>query len=136
MPELGRFLEYLVDRGYLDATQAREVEGAADATRERLGQLMLRRGLLTGRQVLELLESQASDPEAPRLGQLALNAGYIDADTLDELLALQLASRRHVAELLAEARVFDPVTLLEIMASYIRWVDQPELDEGSPVLAA
>lgn len=133
--ELGRFTQYLVDQGYLDGEAARRVEARADENCERIGQLMLRRRYVTMRQMLELLRQQGEQLETP-IGELAVRAGYLDRAQLDELLRLQLASRRHVAELVVEEGVLDPVAALEVMATYIKWLDATDVDAGDPALAS
>jgi len=125
----------LVDQGYLRADAALNVERRADATRERLGQIMLRHRIVNMRQMLDLLRQQSEETDLP-IGELAVAAGYLDRGQLDELLRLQLASRRHVAELIVEEGLLDAVALLEVMATYIKWLDGTDSAPGDLSLAA
>lgn len=133
MSELGKYIRYLVEQGYLDVEAARRVEARADHDCERLGQLMLRRRYVTTRQMLDLVRQRYTEVEMP-IGELAVRAGYLDRDQLDDLLRMQLAARRHIAELVITEGHLDAVSALEVMEMYVQWLDATALDDGETTI--
>jgi type IV pilus assembly protein PilB len=70
------------------------------ATKARLGALLVEAGALSAEKLRETLERQANDPRRPRLGELLVEAQLIDEVKLTQILGRQLSvpwvSLRHV----------------------------------------
>lgn len=81
MTDRSRFGRIYFDRGRI--THASIIN-----RRDRLGDLLVRDGLLTPQQIREALAEQTSDPER-RLGEILLERGWITADDFEKYLRIQ-----------------------------------------------
>ena len=113
------FVDFMVQHGCLTRDEAGALRDRARGTRQRIGQMMLREGLVNAKELFALLKMQHLEVDLP-LGELAVDAGYIDGHQLDRLLSLQAGTQRHPAELLVDEGHIDASRLLEAMAAYIR----------------
>lgn len=119
------FIRFLTSEGLLSYDDAKELTEASSKANALLGQMMLRRKLLTLRQMVTLLERQATN-QSKRLGELAVEADYIDQATLDALLEEQASDRaQHPLDTLRISGALGPDVLFEAMAAYIKLVEQP-----------
>lgn len=124
------FIRFLTAESLLTYEQAKELDEAASRARSLLGQMMLRRKHLTLRQMVELLELQANQPNK-RIGELAVEAGHVDQRTLDALLAEQSAARtQHPIDTLRRANILAPEVLVEAMSEYIKLAEEPAGSSG------
>ena len=120
------FCRFLMERGLLDAEAARTVRDRAAEERTPIGQILIMRGHLSVRQVMNVLEIQADNPEL-RFGEIALMKGYLTTIQLEEALQFQATHRRHQIAVLSqdgrlgrsalEAAVVAYVNFLELQAS-------------------
>lgn len=80
---------------YVDALSRREAE------RPRLGQIAIEEGMLSARQVLNILTKQYASPER-RFGQVAIEEGHLSPEQVETLLEQQLLRQRPVIDHLVE----------------------------------
>lgn len=131
----GDFLAFMVQHGCLTGDEAEALRDRARGTRQRIGQMMLREGLVTAKELFRLLKMQRLEVDLP-LGELAVDAGYIDGHQLDRLLSRQAGTQRHPAEVLVDEGHIDANRLLEAMAAYIRTSEDRRGSSISPSRAA
>lgn len=118
------FIRFLTSEGLLSYEEAKALTEASSKANALLGQMMLRRKHVTLRQMVNLLEQQASHPNK-RIGELAVEAGYIDQKTVDDLVSEQSASRaQHPLDTLRRQSTLSQETLFEAMVAYIKVVDE------------
>ncbi len=119
------FIRFLTSEGLLSYDEAKDLTDVSSKANALLGQMMLRRKHVSLRQMVELLERQASHPDK-RIGELAIEAGYIDRSTLDTLLAEQAsAAAQHPVDALRRRTLLTRDSLFEAMCAYIKLVEEP-----------
>jgi len=119
------FIRFLTSEGLLSYEEAKALTEASSKANALLGQMMLRRKLVTLRQMVHLLEQQANHP-TKRIGELAVEAGYVDEQTVDALVDEQSASRtQHPIDTLRRQSTLSHETLFEAMIAYIKLVEEP-----------
>ena len=119
------FIRFLTSEGLLSYDEARDLSDLSSKANALLGQMMLRRRHVSLRQMVELLELQASHPNK-RIGALAVEAGYIDQNTLDALLEEQAsAEAQHPVDALRRRELLPQDCLFEAMCAYIKLVEEP-----------
>ena len=120
------FCRFLMERGLLDAEAAKTVRHRAAEEPTPIGQILIMQGHLSVRQVMNVLEIQADNPEL-RFGEIALMKGYLTTIQLEQALRFQATHRRHQIAVLSqdgrlgrsalEAAVVAYVNFLELQAS-------------------
>lgn len=121
-----RFVQFLVQEGLLSLEEATEVTDASRNANALLGQMMLKRKLLTLKEMVALLAKQASSP-SKRLGEIAIDSGLIDRTLLEELLAEQPhAGAQHPLDALRIRGSMPCEVLNEAMAAYIKMLEDAE----------
>lgn len=119
------FLYYLVERGLLEREEVEEVIDAAAKSSQRLGRLLLRKKLVTLRQMVELLDRQACEP-GRRLGELAVEAGYCTEAQLESMLKEQKGHvGQHPLDHLILSGRLSQQALMEALVSYVKLFDEP-----------
>ena len=96
------FCLFLVRRGYVTAEQAIEVFEQQVRRREPIGRLALKGGVITVRQVVKILESQALAHPRQRFGDTGVALGFMTDDQVQELLRKQYQLIPQVEELLVD----------------------------------
>lgn len=100
--------ELLVQAGQIKAGQLEEALAEQKVSGEKLGEVLVRKGLLTDRQlnvVLEFQQNQSSEKQAAsplRLGEILISAGYISRYQLEDALYKQTLSRKKLGDILIE----------------------------------
>ena len=87
-----------------------------------LGEVLLREGYLTMRQLGGLLGMQADEPHM-RLGDLAVREGLCSVDAIEAALQLQRRSCPGPIELLLQDRRVDRDDLLDALLVYVRFLE-------------
>lgn len=119
------FIRFLTSEGLLSYDEAKELTDTSSRANALLGQMMLRRKFVTLRQMVQLLEQQASHPNK-RIGALAVEAGYLDQPTLEALLEEQASSAvQHPVDALRRRTTLAQDALFEAMCAYIKLVEEP-----------
>ncbi len=123
------FARFLHDRGLLSAEAAASVRERSHNERLQIGQVLVMNGVMSLRQVMQVLEAQAEHPQV-RFGELAVMLGHLTTVELEGALRQQREYRRHQMEIvlrdeLVPRRELDAVTvkyveLLEMSAAESR----------------
>jgi hypothetical protein len=98
----------LVKAGKITPAQMEDALVEQKRTGEKLGEVFIRRGLLTERQLNNLLAFQRYQVGAPkypsplRLGELLVSTGHITREQLDDALSKQSGSGKKIGEVLIE----------------------------------
>jgi hypothetical protein len=90
---------YLKKKGIVTAEQLVAALEAQLATMPRIGQLALEEGLISPRDIFDVLRAQRETPDV-RFGELAVEMGLIARDELMRLLMIQADRKRPLAEIL------------------------------------
>ncbi len=123
MARFSNFIRFLNAESLLSYEDAKELTEASEQANALFGQLLLRRGVLTLREMVGLLEKQARDP-AKRLGELAVAAGHLTEQQLGEFLAEQpSAGGQHPIDTLRMRGLLSPESLLEALVAYVKQTD-------------
>ncbi|MBV1859931.1 MAG: hypothetical protein KUG77_16080 [Nannocystaceae bacterium] len=116
------FCKFLVDRGLLDTGQAEAVRYRSAGERTAIGQVLVMRGVLTVRQVMNVLSLQADLPDV-RFGELALRAGYLTTVELEEALKFQAAHRRHQIAVVTQDGQLERPELEAAVVAYVHFLE-------------
>ena len=90
---------YLKNKGIISAEQLVEALEAQLTTLPPIGQLALEEGILSPREIFEVLVAQSQSP-TERFGEIAIGMGFMTRDELMRLLMIQADRKRPVSELL------------------------------------
>ncbi len=119
------FLFFLVDRGLLPREEAEAIMATAAKSSQLLGQMLLRRKLLTLAQMVKLLDQQACEP-GRRLGELAIESGYVTRAQLEEVLSDQAHTHgQHPLDQLLMSNRLSQAAVLEALIAYVKLFDEP-----------
>jgi hypothetical protein len=111
------FCDYLARERLLPTEHIEEVRRGASAPQ--IGKILLDRGALDVRQLMNIVYQQADHPEM-RFGELAVRAGYISEQELLLALREQRLLRRHPAEILLEQGAMEPAHLVRALVGYTK----------------
>src|SRR5262245_12072429 len=90
---------YLKNKGIISADQLVEALEAQLDTLPPIGQLALEEGIISPREIFEVLVAQSQSP-TERFGEIAIGMGLMTRDELMRLLMIQADRKRPVAELI------------------------------------
>lgn len=121
------FAQFLADRGCIEASQAEELRHKAEKGRVPIGQLFIRRGLCSVRQVMDLVARQAECPTV-RFGELALRCKYVTTLQLEEVLSFQKHHRSHQIEVAQFERLMPKQELFDHVVSYVRFMELQSME--------
>lgn len=110
-------LRFLVEQELISEEDAEALETGA-SKRELLGHLLLRKRVLTIRQLMRALALQADEPQM-RVGEIVVREGYATSEDVDRALEEQRTSRRTALELLFESRRLAPETLIAAISLFL-----------------
>jgi hypothetical protein len=99
---------------------AEELVAALELQQESLvpiGQLALEEGILSARDIFEILRAQSESP-SERFGELAIEMGLLTRDELTSLLMIQADRRRPIGDILVEQGVLGERQLAVELAAY------------------
>jgi hypothetical protein len=110
---------YLKKKGIISAEQLVAALEAQQKQLVRIGQLAIEEGVLTPREVFQVLRSQSESPHG-RFGEIAIGLGLMTCSQLHGLLILQMDRKRPLSEILVQQRVISPVHAAEELAAFRR----------------
>ena len=109
------FGHHLVSRGLVDISDVLEAMDVQRSKMLPIGMLARREGMLTEKNVFEILNRQ---PEIRKVfGAIAIELGFLTKKQVGKLLVLQ-SSERHVGEILADMGVLTRSVMEHELASY------------------
>jgi hypothetical protein len=110
---------YLKNKGIISADQLVAALEAQLHALVPIGQLALEEGILSARDIFDVLRAQSESPQV-RFGELAIELGMMDRDQLMRLLMIQSDRKRSVADILIwQGAITERQAALE-MAAYRR----------------
>ncbi len=117
--DLARFL---ADRQMIDESAVEAVRHRSATERTPIGQILVMRGLLTVRQVMNLLELQSETPTV-RFGELAVRVGYLTTLQLEDALRFQRTHRRHQIEIVFQEGLLSKADLDSAVVGYVQFLE-------------
>ena len=108
---------YLKNKGVITAEQLVEALEAQLKTLVPIGQLALEEGVLSARDIFNVLRAQSDSPNE-RFGDLAVEMRLMTRDDVMRLLMIQADRKRPIAEILVEQGVLTPAELKSQLAAY------------------
>jgi hypothetical protein len=90
-----------------------------------IGQLALEEGILSARNIFDILRAQSDSPNE-RFGDLAIEMGLMGRDDVMRLLMIQADRRRPVADILVGQGVLSPEQLARELTAYRQSLLQPQ----------
>lgn len=116
------FWDYLIQVGALDQELVSEYRDPTARPWRQLGEILIREGLLSIKQVSSLLGMQADEP-AMRIGDLAVREGMLSREQIDDALRIQRQSSPHPLELLAGDERIEQQSLFMGLVGYVRHLE-------------
>lgn len=116
------FCQFVIDRGLIQTEAAESVRSRAMSERTPIGRLLVMRGVLSVRQVMNLLELQADLPGV-RFGELGLRVGYVTTVELEEALKYQATHRRHQIEIVDQDGLLAEPDLAATVVAYVQFLE-------------
>jgi hypothetical protein len=110
---------YLHKKGMISAEQLVAAIELQFSTMVPLGQLALEVGVLSARDIFDVLQAQSDSP-SERFGELAIELGMMNRDDLMRLLMIQTDRKRPIAEILVEQRVLSQRDAARELTEYRR----------------
>ena len=110
---------YLKKKGVISAEQFVVALEAQLATLPRIGQLALEEGVISPRDIFNVLQAQRKSPEV-RFGELAIEMGLMTRNELMRLLMLQADRKRPFADIFVTERILSEQQVAEEMAKFRR----------------
>jgi hypothetical protein len=114
---------YLKKKGIITAEQLVDALEVQQKTLPRIGQLAMEEGILSPRQIFEVLRAQCHSPHV-RFGELAIEMELMTRDDLMRLLIIQADRKRPIEQILVAQRVLTNEQAAEQIAEYRRTVAQ------------
>jgi hypothetical protein len=110
---------YLKRKGIITADQLVAALEAQLATLPRIGQLALEEGIISPRDIFDVLLAQSESPNE-RFGELAIDLGLMTHDQLMRLLMIQADRKRPLAEVLVSQGILSEQQMGAEMAGFRR----------------
>lgn len=110
-------LQFLVEQELISESDANELV-TVGAKRELLGRILLRKRLLTVRQLMRALAIQADEPNA-KLGEIVIREGYVSSKDVVTALEEQVGSQRTALELLYDSKRIAPEALISAVTLFL-----------------
>src|SRR3954467_6786992 len=111
------FAVYLKNKGIISAEQLVAALEAQLATPPRIGQLALEEGIMSPRDIFDVLLAQRKSPDV-RFGELAIEMGLITRNELMRLLMIQADRKRPLADMLVREGILSELRVAEEMAQF------------------
>lgn len=108
---------YLKNHGIISAEQLVSALEVQLKTLVPIGQLALEEGILSARDIFNVLQAQNDSPNE-RFGDLAIEMGLMTRDDVMRLLMIQADRKRSIAEILIMERVLSPQQITSALAAY------------------
>jgi hypothetical protein len=90
-----------------------------------IGQLALEEGILSAREIFDVLQAQNDSP-SERFGDVAVEMGFMTRDDLMRLLMIQADRKRPIAEILVAQGVLTERQAASELAAFRRAVSRPQ----------
>jgi hypothetical protein len=119
---------YLHKKGVITAQQLVAALEVQHKQLVRIGQLAIEEGVLSPREVFQVLQSQADSPHE-RFGEIALGLELMTREQLQYLLMVQMDRKWPLGEVLVQQHVLSKTTADQELAAYRR---EMELRNGVP----
>lgn len=116
------FVQFLLDRELIDDEAAERVRERARTERSAIGQVLVMRGELSVRQVMNVLERQADEPGV-RFGELAVRLGYLTTVQLEAALQFQQSHRRHQVTIVRDEGLLRGPELNGAVVNYVQLLE-------------
>jgi hypothetical protein len=110
---------YLQKKGIISAEQLVAALEAQLDTMVPIGQLALEEGVLSARDIFDVLQAQSESPNE-RFGDLAIELGMMKRDELMRLLMIQADRTRPIADILVEQRALTQSDATRELTDYRR----------------
>jgi hypothetical protein len=117
---------YLKRKGRITASQLVDAIEAQHAKLVPIGQLALEEGILSARNIFDVLQEQGKHPHI-RFGELAIEMGLMTRDDLMRLLMIQADRKRPIADLLVMHGVLTREQVASELADYRRAQGRPQV---------
>ncbi|MCI0332407.1 MAG: hypothetical protein L0228_04195 [Planctomycetes bacterium] len=121
---------YLKKRGVVSAEQLVSALEVQMSTLVPIGQLALEEGMLSARDIFNILRAQGNAPNV-RFGDLAVEMGLLTRDDVMRLLMIQADRKRPIAEILAGQGVLTEEQLESELAAYRRAQLRPKRESAT-----
>lgn len=121
---------YLKNKGMISAEQLVVALETQLTTLPRIGQLAMEEGIISPRDIFEILRAQSHSPGV-RFGDLAIEMGLMTRDDLMRLLMIQADRKRPISEILVEQGVLTEAQVTAEMAAYRRSQSKPAAAKSS-----
>jgi hypothetical protein len=108
---------YLKNKGIISAEQFVAALEAQMKTLVPIGQLALEEGILSARDIFEILRAQSDSPNE-RFGDLAVEMGLMKRDDVMRLLMIQADRKRPIGEILAGQGVLSQERIASELSAY------------------
>jgi hypothetical protein len=108
---------YLKKKGIISAEQLVAALEVQQKQLVRIGQLAIEEGILTPREVFQVLRSQSESPHE-RFGEIAVNLGLMTRGQLQALLMRQMDRKRPLSEVLIQQHAISPLHAAEELAEF------------------
>jgi hypothetical protein len=119
------FALHLKKKGIISAEQLVAALEVQLNTLVPIGQLALEEGVLSARDIFEILQAQYDSPNE-RFGDLAIEMRLMTRDDLMRLLMIQADRKRPIAEILVEHGILDPRQAEGELAAFRRAMSRPQ----------
>ncbi len=110
------FGQFLLDLGEIDEAQLEEAIEAMDAANLRVGDLAIRKGILSRDQAKEIFLTQRGRDAL--FGELATEMGYLESSQVETLLEEQHSAHLYVGEALVRGGAFSSMRLVELLDQF------------------
>jgi hypothetical protein len=108
---------YLKNKGVISAEQLVSALEAQLATIPPIGQLALEEGIISPRDIFDVLRAQSESPNE-RFGEIAIGMGLMTRDQLMRLLMIQADRKRPVADMFVTLGIMSAQKVTAEMAEY------------------
>src|SRR3954467_12723170 len=108
---------YLKNKGIISAEQLVAALEAQIVKLPRIGQLALEEGIISPRDIFDVLQAQRRSPDM-RFGDLAIEMGLLSRSELMRLLMIQADRKRPLADVLVREGILSELRVAEEMAQF------------------
>jgi hypothetical protein len=122
---------YLKNKGIITAEQLVAAAEIQLTTLTRIGQLALEEGIMSPRDIFDVLRAQSESPNR-RFGDLAIELGLMTRDELMRLLMIQADRKRKIGDILVAQGALSAEQAAAEMAEYRKSLDRRRMGTISP----
>jgi hypothetical protein len=126
---------YLKNKGIISAEQLVAALEVQMKNRVPIGQLALEEGILSARNIFEVLQAQNDSPHE-RFGDLAVEMGLMTRDDVMRLLMIQADRKRPIAEILVTQGTLNEQQLASQLTAYRQSLLRPQRETMTFIVPA